>query len=130
MITEDFVSFETAKLLKEKGFDEEARSCYYFNDTSKVYSNWGIGCNYNGYGFQNICVSAPTLQMAMKWLREKNIIITIHPNSFDASGKVYYKPDIWFNGEYQSEYDIEDRENPVYESACEDAIKYCLTTLI
>jgi len=27
MITEDYVSFETAKLLKEKGFDEE---CYRF----------------------------------------------------------------------------------------------------
>ena len=29
MITEDYVSFETAKLLKEKGFDSECHSYYY-----------------------------------------------------------------------------------------------------
>lgn len=28
MITEDYVSFETAKLLKEKGFDESCRAVY------------------------------------------------------------------------------------------------------
>ncbi len=29
MITEDYVSFETAKLLKEKGFDDECQKYYY-----------------------------------------------------------------------------------------------------
>ena len=27
-ITEDYVSFETAKLLKEKGFNEKCKYCY------------------------------------------------------------------------------------------------------
>ena len=44
MITEDYVSFETAKLLKEKGFEQPID-----------YEKW----------FPKI-----TLQMAMKWLRE------------------------------------------------------------
>ena len=29
MITEDYVSFETAKLLKEKGFDDEYTNAFY-----------------------------------------------------------------------------------------------------
>lgn len=128
---EDYVSFEIAKLLKEKGFDEETRSCYYLNDTSKVYLNGSISCNYNSYGFQNICVSAPTLWDTIKWLREvHNIIITIHPNSFSADGSVYYKADIWFNREYVSSYDIKEREKKVYEESIEYAIKYCLEHLI
>ena len=34
MITEDYVSFETAKLLKEKGFDEPTTGTYYKDGTS------------------------------------------------------------------------------------------------
>ena len=50
MIKEDYVSYEVAKLLKEKGFDEE---CGYF---------------------------LPTHQMAMKWLREeKSLTFIISP---------------------------------------------------
>ena len=37
MITEDYVSFETAKLLKEKGFDEP---CQYFYDNKKPKSGY------------------------------------------------------------------------------------------
>ena len=135
MITEDFVSFETAKLLKEKGFDEEARSCYYFNDTSKVYSNWGIGCNYNGYGFQNICVSAPTLQIATKWLREKHkLIITIDYDEYELeeseTKKVGYGWNIQKTDNPTEYLKISNRVFDTYESACEDAIKWCLTNLI
>ena len=35
MITEDYVSFETAKLLKEKGFDETCRA-FWKNWYSKI----------------------------------------------------------------------------------------------
>ena len=123
---EDFVPFKIAELLKEKGFDEETRSCYYFNDTSKVYSNWGIGCNYNGYGFKNICVSAPTLQMACKWLREKyklNIIISV-----DDLDWFYSIIDYTHKGDVKMLNDLAGFNS--YESACEAAIEYCLTTLI
>ena len=65
MITEDYVSFKTAKLLKEKGFDEACPTAYsLIGKTHKVeqrsISNWGkIGQ-----------VKRPTLQMAIKWIRE------------------------------------------------------------
>ena len=82
MIKEDYVSFETAKLLKEKGFDES---------TSMVYMSYGDLCKLNRYdsirnsNYNDITknyfeYTAPTHQMAMKWLREvHNILITIIP---------------------------------------------------
>ena len=73
MITEDYVSFETAKLLKEKGFDSACKVWY-----SEYTSQFG-GEKYTSIEFDNhnkfnenykfICY-APTLQMVMKWLRE------------------------------------------------------------
>ena len=78
MIAEDYVSFETAKLLKEKGFNESCISVYHDGELQLV-SSLGIFCS-EGYGEQiltytnsecewsPIMISAPTLQMAMKWL--------------------------------------------------------------
>ena len=71
MITEDYVSFEIAKLLKEKGFDVE---CDYLYIDGKVVRAQGGACNWNKgetlfADYKNEC-SAPTIQTAMKWLRE------------------------------------------------------------
>lgn len=126
MVTEDYVSFETAKLLKEKGFNE---ACHAFYDSGHrhllkfvqngLYNNAGVVAN-NG-----ICV-APTLQMAMKWLREvHNLFI-----------------EIWYNTEPEHTYcdagiyglDNERKKKindlSSYEEASELAIKYCLENLI
>jgi len=59
MITEDYVSFETAKLLKEKGMDA---SC--FNHYVQKNNNDGT----------SEAVTVCTLQAAMKWLREAHNI--------------------------------------------------------
>jgi len=130
MITEDYVSFETAKLLKKKGFDEDTIGYYYtlsetpekikFFDSpiSIYYSDGLIGC-----------IHAPTLQMTMKWLRKThNLFIGI--NTVIGSDK---------NWGY--EVFIQKQEIPIpskmqwdwfnsYEEACEAAIKYCLENLI
>ncbi len=36
MITEDYVSFETANLMKEKGFDEP---CFRYAESKRIYEN-------------------------------------------------------------------------------------------
>ena len=131
MITEDYVSFETAKLLKEKGFDESI---------SMVYMSYGDLCKCNRYDsirnsdYNDITknyfeYTAPTLQMAMKWLREKGIYITIIYGDYPSLNKVFWTPQIdsleGFNlpDSFYKEYDK-------YEEACEAAIKYCLENLI
>lgn len=65
-MNEDYVSFETAKLLKEKGFDEVCIGFYtpqkelHFTLLEETNSMW-----------LDDSISAPTLQMAMKWIRKK-----------------------------------------------------------
>ena len=65
-ITEDYVSFETAKLLNEKGFDTPVWTRYENDGDNKVI----FGDKYNWNNSPMGQISAPTLQMAMKWLRE------------------------------------------------------------
>lgn len=76
MITEDYVSFEVAKLLKEKGFDKKCDYAY-CNDWGNKTIEFGLKQNknsiyelggYNGAHWEY--VSAPTHQMATKWLRK------------------------------------------------------------
>ena len=132
MITEDYVSFETAKLLKEMGFDEEVLTYYIYDTESKSYEfrfddRWD-----NPNNFPGDCVSAPTLQMAMKWLREAH---KIHIQIWILEENGY-----WFDIEkilnarykHKSLYStgLEDIYFNSYEEACEAAIKYCLENLI
>lgn len=113
-ITEDYCSFEVAKLLKEKGFNEPCLKQYYNNGEL---SNVSIEAKYNTIDNQ---ISAPTLQMAMKWLREVHGINLniVFIRLFD---KGYWNKGHWTfdNTKYES-----------YEQACEAAIKYCLENII
>ena len=83
MITEDYVSFETAKLLKEKGFDWLESPFYSEQDRDKWKQNACYSIQ-NPYYNENIPFDKPTLyvtaphvshQMAMKWLREVHKVI-------------------------------------------------------
>jgi len=127
MIIEDYVSFETAKLLKEKGFDEY---CGYYSSDGEY---WGY-CTYNHKGKDYI--SAPTLQMAMKWLREVHkLYVEVVPNPLnfehqdiqDGWGcEVIHLSDLSYDGNYE----FFQKKYSTYEEACEAAIKYCLENLI
>lgn len=119
MVTEDYVSFETAKLLKEKGFDWEVHRSYLVND------NVFIPGDINDVPLRKDTIRIPTLQMAMKWLREVHkIYISIsHRLSHNADNDVCFS--FWIN-----EGEITDGEWLSYEEACELAIKYCLENLI
>ena len=124
MITEDYVSFETAKLLKEKGFKKWCDKCYgtavYYKgvpisfDEECDLKDEGLGdeieyieggCLYN-FGCGNTeeetnLWAAPTLWVAMKWLREvHNIHIELrvlkpygtdgHHHSIPKDGVIYH----------------------------------------
>ena len=68
MITEDYVSYEIAKLLKEKGFDG---ACDY------AYSNKGNYFEIDRSNSDEIYCLRPTHQMAMKWLREVYKVVIV-----------------------------------------------------
>ena len=140
MITEDYVSFETAKLLKEKGFDWECRAfwkewngkitlCHCSSAHAFEFCYNSMLENYNDEEETNI--AAPTLQMAMKWLREiHNLeIYPYHNNSTIYNSKWWFEIIEYPNSvaEYESG---KNEEFDTYEEACEAAIKYCLENLI
>ena len=125
MITEDYVSFETAKLLKEKGFDEPTVFRYgdYPDNNDLLFAPSGMAIVKNSET-QPYFYSAPTLQMAMKWLREvHNIAIE---TEWEHLWYAYIKP----MTSKPSEEDYYQCESSKYEEACEAAIKYCLENLV
>ena len=120
-IKEDYVSSEVAKLLKEKGFNEPCYTCY----LNKEFSHY----DYLSTNFELIdnAFAAPTLQMAMKWLREVHYIhIGINP----ISGKGYNATihDVADFDDYGIISDTEFFFHP--EEAIEAALKYSLENLI
>ena len=151
MIREDYVSFESAKLLKEKGFVQPTRH-YYSYDGRLGYAaseyNWnqtiGDYCDYS-------CIS---LQMAMKWLREVHNILLVVDYEYEYDSTPYYYKiyRLGINGKPEriaikgTSYDKDNNptehivsyrdwersrnDYPLYEEACDAAIKYCLENLI
>lgn len=130
-ITEDYVSFECAKLLKEKGFDEPVQYFYKF-DSKELYRGTAFTNTQIGDKFYN----APTLQMAMKWLRlTHKIYIQAFAPLYDmdcAELGVTYNVIITNLTDQCLAFDtpLEDIEYNSPEEACEAAIKYCLENLI
>ena len=131
-IKENYVSFEIAKLLKEKGFDKYPLFPCYKEDNGK-FIDIPTTLDTINYCF----ISAPTLQMATKWLRE---VHNIHIELNWDKGNQLYNFNIWKPGKYQPEISsldlwriYKDYNYPGewnYEEACEEAIKYCLEHLI
>ena len=73
MITEQYVSFETAKLAKEKGFNEPCRH-YYLNGAKEVNNEtimiYDLPYPYNSTDKNYF--AAPTQSLLARWLREKH----------------------------------------------------------
>ena len=120
MIEEQFVSFDTAKLLKEAGFDEPCRYSY---------------DNVGGFRWLKIgeltpkrWVLCPTQALAARWLRE------VHRISVDAA---FMAPstniDVWqyFIGKmddmiWPGDFETSERTYATYEEAFEEGLKRSL----
>ena len=127
MITEDYVSFETAKLLKAKSADF---------DTDNVYTSmgrrWEVNMKKFNYAEYDVSgyVKRPTLQMVMKWLREVHklhIAILWDCGAYIGKNSFCYHIDRIDNYEDKGYNKI---GFDSYEEAVEAAIKYCLENLI
>ena len=128
-MTEDYVSFETAKLLKEKGFDDEYTSAFYDNRGILYFID--LLSDLSRHPDNDADIAASTLYVAMKWLREKYSleIYSYHNNPTIYNSKWWFEIIEYPNSvaEYESG---KDEEFDTYEQACEAAIKYCLENLI
>ena len=129
MITEDYVSFETAKLLKEKGFDEPCHALYHDGD-DKIFFGLDVD-SYRNAILNADCYACPTLQMALKWLREVyRLAIHVELIDFLEHGEVWFYGITDIKTVKRLNIKDEDFTEHSYEQACEAAIKYCLKNLI
>lgn len=72
---EQLISFETAKLARDEGFDWKTFPCYIIENKELNYDAMWENWNHNQY---DDVVSAPSQSFLQKWLREKHgIHITI-----------------------------------------------------
>ena len=120
MITENYVSFEVAKLLKEKGFNEKVSRWYVANSPQE-------GVVTIGFGDKQLYINAPTQQMAMKWLREVHSLYIWIGHSAGKSLSWYYEIHGISDGKVKH---IGGIQYGSYELACGEAIKYCLENFI
>lgn len=152
MITEDYVSLETVKLLKEKGFECNYKNVIALEDIIEerfegrtcvgkelipagTFFTPEFGGEYETYNYSPNLFTAsapcPTQAMAMKWLREvHNIHIVVHPYTDKEGHHFSFLFDSYAYGCWQ-ELGIYITDSwSTYEEACEAAIKYCLENLI
>lgn len=142
MIKEAYVSFETAKLLKEKGFDGYSFYVYILNEEGehcleRLYDD--------DFFEKEIMIYAPTQQLACRWLREVHNLCIIVAN-FEVEGgekdetfihycfEVVYTTTALFavdaNNNVARCDEISDDDYVTYEEAVEAAIRYSLENLI
>lgn len=129
MIEEAYVSFENAKLLKEKGFNEPCLWGYdpYCASFARVMSE-PRNSELNEYEY-----SKPTHQVAMRWLREVhhiylNINVRVILGQWSGYDISIHATDN--DGFLNKKIPIVLKDNMSYEQACEAVIKYCLENLI
>lgn len=119
MIEESYVSRDTARMLKEAGFDVPCNSYYELEDGEAVRKDCIRPYDHNGFG-DTIC-SRPTLALAARWLREV-YNVAIYSLYDDDMEQWFYVVDAFtknpvING-FQSGSEYDD-----YESAFEDGLR-------
>lgn len=128
-ITEDYISFEVAKLLKAKGFDDECDS---------YYDEFGLVCPTIEPKFANLeHYKRYTINVARKYLRLEHGI-HIEPHIVRTKYSYGYMPNYIDLKELKQHFPFEefDFSNAdkyaciTFDKACDVTIKHCLENLI
>ena len=132
---EELVTFDTAKLAKEKGFNEPVLAIYsgnqlgYIQEGDTLFKKWNH-CTDATY-------SAPTQSLLQKWLREvHNIDVVISPERYkngvnymvqaqkwDLNANEEIHPNFVVKGSY---WFNDNHEHPTYEEALEKGLQEAL----
>ena len=154
MVQEKYVSFETARLLKEKGFNESCRMVYmhdgermsapWFMEGEMVVDNDDIQkvAKYDGwitYTQGDYAFLCPTQSIVIVWLRELHDIhieIIANRNSSNFYVDIAKKENGTWGGAVQDTKltwtgeTIFEKEFKTAEDACEEIIRYCLKKIV
>lgn len=73
MIEESYVSFDTARMLKEAGFEANLKTRY-VEEEKDEWAFWESGTKRSDYNYFDDTIACPTQALAARWLREKHKI--------------------------------------------------------
>ena len=124
MIEESYVSFDTAKLLKEAGFEANLKTMY-VEEEKDEWTFWDSGAKRSDYNYFDDTIACPTQALAARWLREKHRIVvdvTFIPPSVDGDEWQYFigeMDDMVWAGDYE----LSDCKYATYEEAFEYGLK-------
>lgn len=135
-MNEEIISFETAKMVKEKGFS--GFYAYRYNPNGVLMERWfevdfesekeTISItdivNEEDIGLSMGYIPASTQSLVQKWLREIHKISIVIAPSIKGENKWYYNITKLDNIEWISEPELQSHDS--YESALEVAIQVCL----
>ena len=122
-IEESYVSFETAKLLKEKGFNEACWSWYHNGNNTHTGTSRYRNSELEKYDF-----SKATLAHAMKWLRE---VHNIHIDICSIWDTIHWLYQVFVITPRTARNSYVDKIlYTSYEQAVEAAIQYSLENLL
>lgn len=134
---DELITFETAKLAKEKGFEEYVEY-YFLNEGEKHTQSGSTNFNYKGtlnpiriWEGNNTYYSRPTQSLLQRWLREKcgkhvQIIAEYYDNGINWNWQV-----LWSNKDFVNPYDGtglygDNGEYTTYEQALEAGLQEAL----
>ena len=130
-MNEDFVTYELAVKLKEKGFNEPCYGYFHCDGGDDSFEVCGNGdCDFlnskNKYR-----IAAPTISQVLKWLRKKEIVISIMPTGYNKEtglpGYYYVIYDVaeyfWKKYEYPQSFET-------WEECAINSVEYALDNLI
>ena len=129
-MNEDFVSFDLAKKLKEKGFPQYTEKSYFVGDHKKRMCSVGTFLHVHTQNTEHL-IAAPTIAQVLKWLRDCNAIhihICLYSKGWycDVYTFEYYEED----KEYGVKHNVQFDEFSTYEEAALAGIEYALDIVI
>jgi len=135
-MVDQLITFETAELAKEKGFDEESLYFYEGDDTGNSYKDLyrtdrapGVNCGEKSKNSLNrFNCAAPTQSLLQKWLREKHGIFLII--SLDITNSWIWEIRSGYpEASYNKETIYSGNSYQRYEEALENALQKALTLI-
>lgn len=124
MIEESYVSFDTARMLKEAGFEANLKTKY-VEEEKDEWAFWESGTKRSDYNYFDDTIACPTQALAARWLREKHRIVVdvaFIPPSVDGDEWQYFigeMDDMVWEGDFESS----DRKYSTYEEAFEAGLQ-------
>lgn len=123
MIEESFVSFDTAKLLKEAGFEANLKTRY-VEEEKDEWAFWDSGTKRSDYNYFDDTIACPTQALAASWLREAHRIaidVAFIPPSVDGDVWQYFVGEM--DGMIWEGYYKTGRKYATYEQAMEAGLQ-------